>query len=310
MQLITQVKIPGYGLKINHQHKLFLSGSCFVQNIYQKLSDYKFEALHNPFGTVYNPVSIAKQLNILLGNCNYSPPILVNDAWVSTDFHSSVKAKSKKEFEHTLNAIIAHTKNYITSANIFIFTFGSAWVYKDTKNNELAANCHKLPAHLFSKHLLSIDESKQAIKEIKSIIHAVNPDAKFIFTISPVRYIRDGFTENNQSKGVLHLALKETLTEVDIYFPAYEIVLDELRDYRFFDRDMVHPNALAVDYVWEKFSHAFFDEKTIVLNKTIEKLNKRLAHKPFNPESEKHQLFIKQTEAELALLPEHIRHRF
>ena len=108
------------------------------------------------------------------------------------------------------------------------------------------------------------------IKEIKSIIHAVNPDAKFIFTISPVRYIRDGFTENNQSKGVLHLALKETLTEVDIYFPAYEIVLDELRDYRFFDRDMVHPNALAVDYVWEKFSHAFFDEKTIVLNKTIE----------------------------------------
>jgi hypothetical protein len=310
MQLFTEVKIPAYNFKITHRDKLFFIGSCFSTNIYEKFNYFKFNVSNNPFGTVYNPVSVAKQIKIILKKEKYHEPFLHNNTWLSLDFHSQMRASAKQNFINQTTNQINQSANFIQSATVFVITFGSAWVYKLNETGEYVTNCHKLPQKLFSKQLLSIDQVKKAINEIKTAIKQINPQAKFIFTISPVRYIRDGFTENHQSKAVLHLALKDALTNDDIYFPAYEIVLDELRDYRFFDRDLVHPNQLAIDYIWEKFSNHFFDEFTLSLNKKIDKIIKAQQHKPFNPQSEAYQLFVKKYEADLALLPEHIKCRF
>ncbi len=310
MQLQTPIPLPPATFQMTHKNPVFSMGSCFAVNIAAKLSEYKFPVKSNPFGIVYNPVSMLHQLQIIFNKKAFDAPQYRNNWWISTSFHSSVNASSPNELTETVENIKKQLQTVIAQTDIFIFTMGTAWVYTLNNRHTVVANCHKIPQKEFTKRLLSVEETAESIIEIKKLIRSVAPQAKFIFTISPVRHIRDGFTQNHQSKAVLHLALRQALTGDDMYFPAYEIMLDELRDYRFFDTDMLHPNTLAIEYIWEKFSQMFFSSFTRETIKKIDKINKGLRHKPFNPGTPSHQDFQQKLQAKIASLPEYIRQRF
>ncbi|PIZ05829.1 MAG: hypothetical protein COY57_05185, partial [Flavobacteriales bacterium CG_4_10_14_0_8_um_filter_32_5] len=193
-----------------------------------------------------------------------------------------------------INNSIKSVHSQLKQATYLFITFGSAWVYEHEKHG-LVANCHKIPATQFSKRLLKVDEIVAAYKTLINTIKSINPTIHIVFTVSPVRHTKDGLWENNLSKAVLHLSIKELIENFDncTYFPAYEIVMDELRDYRFFNDDLVHPTHLAVNYVWEKFAMSYFSKETIALMSNIQKIKQAATHKPFDFNSEKHQQFIK-----------------
>ncbi len=310
MQLQTHIPLPPATFQITHENNIFSIGSCFAVNIAAKLNEYKFPVKSNPFGIIYNPVSILHQLQIIFNKKAFDTPQYLNNWWVSTSFHSSVHASDSNELTETVETIKKQVSAALSQTDVFIFTLGTAWVYTLNNRHTVVANCHKIPQKEFSKRLLSVEEAAEAIIEIKKLIHSIRPQAKFIFTISPVRHMRDGFTQNHQSKAILHLALRQTLAADDMYFPAYEIMLDELRDYRFFDTDMVHPNALAIEYIWEKFSQMFFSSKTLEMIKKIDKINKGLQHKPFNPDNPEYCNFQQKLQEKINSLPGHIRQRF
>lgn len=187
---------------------------------------------------------------------------------------------------------------FTNRAQVFIFTLGTAWAYHLKKGNFFVANCHKIPQTQFDKILLTPTQVIQSLRNIIALCKDINPEANVIFTISPVRHAKDGFRENNLSKGTLHLAINHVLSDETpgvYYFPSYEIVLDELRDYRFYDRDMLHPNQLAVEYIWERFADTFFSQKTQELNKEVGKINAAVAHRPMNPYAIEHRKFLYDT---------------
>jgi hypothetical protein len=191
-----------------------------------------------------------------------------------------------------------------------MITLGTSWVYRlrqaQSDKNGIVANCHKVPQKQFTKELLSISQTEESLQNIVSLIHSVNPNCHFIFTVSPVRHIKDGFFENNVSKGNLFSAIYKIVncqpkTE---YFPSFEIVMDELRDYRYFEKDMLHPNQLAVDYIWEKLAYAFFSPDTLKILLEIDSIQKGLAHRPFNPDAKAHQMFLADLDSKIKLLKE------
>jgi hypothetical protein len=299
MKFTLTTKIPESNFKLNHEHPITLMGSCFSQNIGNKLGYHKFKVNPNCFGTVFNPISIANNINRLINKTlyttndfyNYKNEKIVN---FNTQFSScdlKIESIIKKE-NSVLKKEIEHFKNSQT----LIITIGTAWVYEFNETKKIVANCHKIPNTNFTKRLLSIDEIVAAylpiLEELKQ--HHI------IFTVSPVRHSKDGLHENNLSKGTLLLAINQLTKEFKNcnYFPAYEIVIDELRDYRFFKDDLVHPTDLAVNYVWNKFSDCYFDEDTTILNEAILKVVQSVNHRPFDPKSEAHQKFttaIKET---------------
>ncbi|GAG96622.1 unnamed protein product, partial [marine sediment metagenome] len=188
-----------------------------------------------------------------------------------------------------------------------IITLGTAWVYRFIETNELVGNCHKVPQKKFLKELLSIDEIVVSLENIISLIKDFNPKTTILFTVSPVRHLKDGFIENSQSKAhllaAIHQVIENTTSGARIhYFPSYEIMLDDLRDYRFYKRDMIHPNLTAIDYIWEKFQQAWLDDKTTSIMKEVDTIQKGLAHIPFNPKSEQHQQFLKNLQHKIQVL--------
>ncbi len=268
---------------ITHKSKLLLIGSCFAENISEYFINNRFETLVNPAGISFNPISLANTLQNGLDNTEITPTELFLSAGAYHNWHYNyLFSNSDKNIAlEKMNSSIKSLHHFISEANCIIITFGSAHAYFHKQSGQYVANCHKVPQAEFEKHLLNTEKITKEWQQLIQKINLVNPLVKFIFTVSPVRYVRDGLVENNRSKANLISAVHELCYQNKncFYFPAYEIVMDELRDYRFFTEDMVHPNKQAIQYVWERFSAYAFDEITSKLNTKITELNKLLNHK-------------------------------
>ncbi|MBA2329058.1 MAG: GSCFA domain-containing protein [Flavisolibacter sp.] len=294
--------IPKLSPPIEHTHKLFLIGSCFTENIGEKLRKYKFDVLENSHGILFNPISVAEAMDDYINNKVYTEDDIFsyNEGWHSWKHHSRYSALSANEALVKINNAVSQAHGFLKSADYVMLTLGSAWVYNltekasHTKHGQVAANNHKAPAEWFRKELL---KPAELIDLFENVIHKLikfNPDLKVIFTISPVRHLREGVVENNRSKAVLIHAVHEMVSKFEklYYFPAYEIVIDDLRDYRFYAEDLVHPNYQATQYVWEKFVTACMGENTKGLIEEIHSINLAYQHKPFNATSEQHKKFL------------------
>ncbi len=284
-----------FDLKISHRHQLFLAGSCFTEQIGSKLSWHKFRTIDNPHGILFNPVSIAQAIHTYIINKEYKAEDLFyhHELWGSWDHHTRFSSPEQKNSLELINASQQKAHHFLKEANWLLLTLGSAFVY-ELEDKRVVANCHKVPADKFNKRLLKEAEVIAVLQHMIKELQQFNPALNIIFTISPVRHLRDGFVENNRSKATLISAVHQ-LTENNsgvFYFPAYELVIDDLRDYRFYAEDMVHPNYAATQYVWEKFISACIDEDSRKLMKEIAVINAARSHKPFHPSSQQHQKFL------------------
>jgi len=285
--------------KIDHQQKIMLIGSCFAENMGEYLHDHRFNTLLNPNGILFNPISIYKALINCIENKTMEDALILkrNDLFFSFLHHSSLFSQNKNELSLQINAIQTKTNAFLKEADLLIITFGTAHVYKHKQLKNVVANCHKQPATDFEKKLLYVEE---IVSEYKSLIQALkkfNPKIKIIFTVSPVKYLKDGVEENNLSKATLLLAINELKKETNVsYFPAYELVNDDLRDYRFYKEDLAHPNEQAIEYVWEKFADTYFTNETKQLNKEIASIVSSEKHTLLFPESEEAKLFTSNLE--------------
>lgn len=294
----TTFQIPSFSVSIDHQDQILSLGSCFAEHMAQRLLDVKFPVVQNPFGILYNPLSIDTALRILLEQQVISEDILFNDkgVWHSPFHHSRFSGLDKTAVWNHIKSTLEAAKTHLNTSNRLIITLGTAFVYENIKSQQVVANCHKLPAREFRKRRLSVAEIGAVFIPVFKTLIEKNPDLDIILTVSPVRHIRDGVIENQRSKATLLLAVDEICKQIEAvhYFPAYELVLDDLRDYRFFAADMVHPSLVAIDYVWGKFGEAFFQKHTEELIGRIEKITTASQHRPFYPASDAHQLFIKK----------------
>ena len=273
-------------------------GSCFAENIGLKFDYFKFQNSVNPFGIIFNPVSIEKIIERVVHKKYFAEKDVFfhNDLWQCFEVHSEWSQPNKEVFLNRLNTLIDSTYIEIKEASHIVITYGTSWIYKSIEFKLVVANCHKVPQKAFQKELLSIEIIEESIQNTIALIQSINPEVQFIFTISPVRHLKDGFVENQLSKSHLISALHSSISHLpsSIYFPSYEIVMDELRDYRFYSQDMLHPNQLAIDYIWERFVQSHISEDAYSLMEEIGDIQKSIVHKPFNPESESHQTFLKQ----------------
>lgn len=302
MQLTTPVTIAKSEFEITHKSKIMLLGSCFAQNIGLRLQACKFDVCNNPFGIIYNPLSIATVLRRATSGEEFTPqsPEIFESAerWHSLLHHSDFSRKTREELLHTINRALQEAHRLTRSADVIIITFGTAYVYSRHSDGLVVSNCHKLPAKSFNRRLLSTNEIVDAMSEALAPIVATNANVKIIFTISPIRHLRDGAHDNQLSKATLLLAieqLREKFPANSAYFPAYEIVLDELRDYRFYAEDMTHPSPLAVEYIWERFHNTYTGKECHALCQTAEEINRALAHRPSDASSKAYKEFIGAT---------------
>lgn len=274
-----------------------LLGSCFAENMGEKFEYFKFRNVVNPFGIIFNAVSIEKLIHRVVNKIVFTEKDIFfhNDLWHCFEVHSQLSNPNKEEFLSNLNAILELMYQQITSLTHCIITLGTSWVYRNNNSNEIVANCHKVPQKEFTKELVSIEENVKCIQNIISLVHSLNPDCNFIFTVSPVRHIKDGFVENNVSKAHLISAIHTINHQPSTinYFPSYEIMMDELRDYRFYAEDMLHPSQTAIDYIWIKFFENYINQKEFVTMNQVCEIQRALKHRPFNPNSQSHQNFLK-----------------
>ncbi len=307
MELQTIITPENKGITLSHHDRIVLVGSCFTHSIGEKLSYFGFHNRRNPFGILYNPVSIAQCLDFCIENRPIPEDLLVfhNHRWHSWLHHSSFSNASKEACLTRCNREIEETHEFLKSASTLIITWGTAFVYTVLESGVSVGNCHKMPGSAFEKRLGGIEEFTNGYRELLKKLYRFNPHLQIVFTVSPIRHWKDGFRQNQLSKSILHLTINQLQAEYEHlhYFPAYEIVMDELRDYRFYDSDMLHPSALAVEYIWEKFAAAYFHPQTSAHCKGIDKLRKMQQHRPLFPDSpdyQKHLEKIKKLEAEFA----------
>ncbi|CAM2946893.1 GSCFA family protein [Flavobacterium succinicans] len=284
-------------------------GSCFAENIGNKFQYFKFNTLVNPFGIIFNSVSIEKMIERVVLQKTFSKEDIFyhNERWHSYEVHSDCSTDDPEALLNNLNQLLSETKKQLQEATHFIITYGTSWVYRHIETNAIVANCHKVPQKQFTKELLSIDKIQKSIQNTISLITILNPKCNFIFTVSPVRHLKDGFVENQVSKAHLIAAIHDNLKTEHLelntdYFPSYEIMMDELRDYRFYADDMIHPSPMAIDYIWERFTATQIDANAIATMELVQTIQKGLAHRPFNPNSESHQKFEANLKEKIATL--------
>lgn len=299
MEFRTLVDLPLGELTITHSDKILLLGSCFSENIGRQLVINKFGCDINPFGILYNPLSIANAIKILQKNETFIPSQLFEYRGLYHSFmhHGSFSDSSSEKCLTMINERLKSVQNQFASLNHLLITFGTAYVYQYNETNEVVANCHKLPDNQFTRRLLSVDEIVQVYQPMITEMLNNNTKLKILFSVSPIRHIKDGMHKNQLSKSTLLLAidvLKELFPSSVFYFPSYEIVVDELRDYRFYADDMLHPSSVAVNYLWQSFVNSYLSKDTQQIMKEWSEINKALQHKPFHPESEQHKSFLTQ----------------
>ena len=288
---------------IDYNSKIFLLGSCFSENIGAKFSYFKFQSVQNPFGILFHPKAIETFITNAINEKEYSEEdiFLLNERYHSFDSHSQLSDVSKDTLLGKLNEAILVSNKNIKDASHIIITLGTAWVYRFIESDALVANCHKVPQKKFLKELLSINEIIESLDSIIALIKNINPDVNFIFTVSPVRHLKDGFVQNQQSKSHLIAAIHQIVEPRKglHYFPSYELMMDELRDYRFYAEDMIHPNQTAINYIWKKFSETWVSDSSKETMKKVDSIQKQKNHKPFNSTSETYQKFLAKTELEI-----------
>jgi hypothetical protein len=299
----TEIKIDKGKHSISLKQDIITTGSCFSDAIGSRLVENKFTALVNPFGTTYNPVSIHKLLRAALNKAHPASHSYFenNGLYAHYDFHSGFSNPEKGVVEEKVKSAIQGAHDFLKTAHWIIITYGTAWVFKRNDTGDLVANCHKVPMQNFTKELLTEKKILESFEGLYQNLKAVNPSCKIMLTVSPVRHIKDSLQLNSLSKAVLRVACN-TLTELHtdvVYFPAYEIMLDDLRDYRFYKSDMLHPNTDAEEYIWNKFSDSLLDGKTLEFLRKWKLVYASLQHKPFHGESASHQKFLTKLLAEL-----------
>ena len=298
MQFRTQIPISKSNHPLDYNSKIVSLGSCFAENMGDKFQYFKFHNTINPFGIIFNPVSIEKIIQKAINTALFTEKDIFfhNERWHCFDVHSDLSNSNKEDLLGSLNALIKSTNRQLAQSTHIIITYGTSWIYRNIESDSIVANCHKVPQKQFKKELLSVAEIEESIANTLKLIHAVNPNSTIIFTVSPVRHIKDGFVENQVSKSNLISALYSVLnlppSEMKAaYFPSYEIIMDELRDYRFYAEDMLHPNQVAIDYIWKRFMETTISETAFAVMDEVERIQKSLSHKPFNPDSESHLKF-------------------
>jgi hypothetical protein len=292
----TIVDVPESRHKIDYETASLWIGSCFTENIGSRLQALKFPHSVNPFGILYNPESILRSLSILTSGRKFAGDDLLysNGLWYSFSHHSSFSHPDKDLCLAKINESIDHASGLLSKARILFITLGTARAFRLNETGEIVSNCHKLPGTLFSHILLDMDQIVQSYTRLVNSLKEFNPGLQIVFTVSPVRHWKDGATGNQVSKSTLILViakLREMFSNVS-YFPAYEIIMDELRDYRFYDEDMLHVNKQGVDYIWEKFTGAFISPSAFPVLKEIMAIRQGTEHRPFNPSTEQHRHFL------------------
>lgn len=295
MKFRTEIDKPQLKGRIDYNSKIVTLGSCFAENITKRLAAAKFCVKRSPVGILFNPASIASTLTAFAERSAVDCGRIVrrSEGWVSLDCHSELAMPTEEEAIKTLQNAIDEGHKLLRSATCVIITFGTAWVYEHIATGRVVANCHKQPSREFCRRRMSVEE---IIDLFKPLMEGVLRDKHIIFTVSPIRHTADGLTENCVSKAILRLAadtLSSTYDNAD-YFPAYEIVTDDLRDYRFYAEDMVHPSAQAVEYIWQRFIESALADSAVELLPKVEKIVAAATHKPFNPNSEEYATFCKR----------------
>lgn len=296
MQFRTPVPISKNNSPIDYSSKIISLGSCFAVNMAEKLHYFKFENWCNPFGILFHPLAIEKLIEFAVSEKEFtvSDIFFHDEQWHCFDAHSDLSNPNSDSLLSDLNAIIKSMRQQMFEATHVVITYGTAWVYRNIDNDEIVANCHKVPQKQFEKELLSVEIIRESVEKTIDLIHSVNPNCKIIFTVSPVRHIKDGFVENQLSKAHLISGIHQLISDknkITSYFPSYEIMMDELRDYRFYAEDMLHPSSVAIDYIWKRFKETNVSEQSFLIMDEVETIQKSLLHRPFNPNSESHRKF-------------------
>jgi len=313
MNFTTQIPIPKSNTPIDYNSKIVSLGSCFAENMGNKFEYFKFQIETNPFGIIFNPVSIDKIIERVVGEKAFTEEdiFFYNERWHSFEVHSDLSHADKEQFLENLNQIFKATRQHLIDSTHIIITYGTSWVYRKIESDSIVANCHKVPQKQFTKELLSVENIENAIQNTIDLIKKINPNCHFIFTISPVRHLKDGFVENQRSKAHLITAIHDANCQepmANSYFPSYEIMMDELRDYRFYAEDMLHPNQVAIDYIWERFSESCIDANSFQTMKEVSEIQKGLLHRSFNPDSEQHLKFLSTLNQKIDVLTTKIPH--
>ena len=300
MKFRTEISIPASPAKIEHGEKIITIGSCFAENMGEKFGYYYFNVLSNPFGVLYNPVSIYNALDLALSGREFGEKDLFYDKneWHSFFHHSEFSNYDLNECLLRINNRSKEVNNFIKEAGWIILTLGTSFVYRHIERGIIVSNCHRIPADRFAKILLSPAESENYLDKTISLLRNANNKLNIILTVSPVRHIKDGFAENQLSKSSLAIAVHNSIKKNDnvFYFPSYEIVMDDLRDYRFYADDMLHPSDSAVRYIWDIFAQSFMTDETLKLKMQMEQLSADLAHRPLHPMSGEYKLFLHHLE--------------
>lgn len=299
MDFYTPVELPANMPRLMHADRLMLLGSCFATNIGAKLTDAKFRCDVNPYGVLYNPLSISAALREISVGKEYTLNDLFffRECWHSPMHHGDFSSAEAEETLLHINSRLDEAHRNLSQLNCLLLTFGTAWVYETKDTGRIVANCHKQAEVAFNRRKLSVEEIVADYKALFKILFAHNAALKIFFTVSPIRHVRDGMHANALSKATLLLAIEQlqvAYPEQVFYFPAYELLMDELRDYRFYAEDMVHPSDVAVRYVWERFVQTCISTDALQIMEESENIRKALLHKPFHPESDEYKRFLGQ----------------
>lgn len=303
MKLQTQVPLEPSLSPFGYEDKSLLLGSCFAQNIGCKLDYYKFQSVTNPFGIIFNPISLQRLVQDAVANKTYTECDVFesNGIWKSYLAHSNLNASSRLQAVINLQEAQQQLRLQLLEASHLVLTLGTAWVYRHMATNQIVANCHKIPQKEFRKELLSVDTITQILWQMENDVRSLNPKINILFTVSPVRHLKDGFVQNTRSKAHLISAVHEVVDTTNAtYFPAYEIVMDELRDYRFYTGDMLHLTTQTINYIWERFVEVYACAKAKHIMAQVASIQNRLQHKAFLPESSAHQDFQKKIQEDIA----------
>jgi hypothetical protein len=297
MKLMLDIKINEPEVKIDYRDRIMLVGSCFTEHIGDSLSGLKFQVMQNPNGIVFDPSTVASSITSYIENKKYSSEELVhlNELWQSWQHHSRFSGINKDEVLDVINNSQQEAHTFLRGARWLIITLGTSFSYRLAEGAIPVANCHRAPSAWFDKHMMTIDETISALDTMMYRLFQFNPSINIIFTVSPVRHIRDGIVENNRSKARLLEAVHHLVNKFSrlYYFPSYELVIDVLRDYRFYDIDLVHPNFQATSFVIEHFMNHYVNESSVTLSKEIEKIVIAKKHRPFQPDTDAHKNFLR-----------------
>ena len=296
MNFRTEIKLNKSSHLIEHNNKIAAFGSCFAENIADYLQKYRFSMLNNPFGVLYNPVSIHNAFTLIVTEKKFRREDLIqhDNLWHSWYHHSSFSNQDPDKCLANINKNLISAKNILSGCDFLIITYGTAYVYKHIDSGLIVSNCHKIPAEQFNRFRLELSNIVKNISETIGLVQQLNPSIQIIFSISPIRHLKDGLVENQLSKSSLITALHETIRNFKScsYFPAYEIMMDDLRDYRYYEPNLTHPNQTAIEYIWDKFNTSWLSQGCQSVIQDLHRLNLARSHRSLFPGSGQEKVFI------------------